>query len=33
MSVGQATKKPTMMGFYAVAGRGGPLTSGRTVLS
>jgi hypothetical protein len=33
MSVGQATKKPTMMGFYAVAGRGGTLTRGRTVLS
>jgi thioredoxin 1 len=31
MIVGQATKKPTMMGFCAVAGRGGPLTIGRTV--
>jgi hypothetical protein len=33
MRVGQATKKPTMMGFYAVAGRGGTLTSGGTVLT
>ena len=33
MSVGQATKKPTMLGFYAVAGKGGTLTMGRTVLS
>ncbi len=33
MRVGQATKKPTMMGFCAVAGRGGTLTMERTVLT
>ena len=33
MRMGQATKKPTMMGIYTVAGRGGTLTSGRPVLS
>ena len=33
MRVGQAAKKPTMMGVYAVAGRGATLTTGRTVLT
>ena len=33
MSVGQTTKKPTMLGFYAVAGRGGTLTKTRPVLN
>ena len=32
-SVWQVTKKPTMVGVYAVAGSGGTLTSGRCVLS
>ncbi len=33
MSVGQATKKLTILGFYAVAGRGSPLTTRPTVLN
>jgi hypothetical protein len=33
MSVGQATKKLTMPGFCTVAGRGGTLTMGGTVLT
>jgi hypothetical protein len=33
MSVGQATKKPTILGFYAVAGKGGTLTMGPAVLN
>jgi hypothetical protein len=31
MSMRQAMKKPTMLGFYAVAGRDCTLTSGYTV--
>ena len=33
ISVWQVTKKPTMVGVYAVAGSGGTLTSGRCVLT